>query len=117
MAKITSEQVLEFKKAMATQEAVRGYPPADNAILAAVYAVLDDEAEADDTVSQKPLDEFHYHEAIHTASTLAAVVEHHLYDHGAVQAHPEIAKMVEEAIHKLGDAYQAIAKVRHTLYQ
>ena len=55
---------------------------------------------------------FGCHEALHTASVLAAVVEEHLVDHPAIVLDPECFRLASRAAEALADLYQAIGR-RH----
>lgn len=58
----------------------------------------------------KPLDEFHWHEAMHMASAFAEMVERHLLEHRAVQSCDEVKELVETAVDALADAYQVLGR-------
>lgn len=64
--------------------------------------------------SDRPLDAFHAHEALHTAHVLMDCYGDHVADHPYVQANPELAGLAERAIEAMMDVYQAIGAAAQT---
>lgn len=62
---------------------------------------------ADNTVS-----EFSYHEAMDRLFIVQDMANDCLVEHPAIIAEPEVLAIVEEALAKMADAYQAMAKIR-----
>ena len=58
------------------------------------------------------LDEFHYHEALHTASVLMETFSTHVAEHPAVTQDKALEKLAEEAVSAMYAAYNAISLAR-----
>lgn len=56
----------------------------------------------------RTLDEFHQHEALHTAHVLTETWAEHVMDSRFVEAYPDIAAKAEKAMDAMMDVYQAI---------
>lgn len=59
-------------------------------------------------MATKALDEFHEHEALHTAHVVMATWEIHVQNHPWIQADPELARRAEKAADAMMALYQAI---------
>jgi hypothetical protein len=60
-----------------------------------------------------PLDAFHAHEVLHTASIIADLFEERIEEHPYTQAHPEILDAAKLLSTQLQDFYQLVG--RHTV--
>ena len=57
----------------------------------------------------QPLDEFHYHEAMHTTSVLMNVLDGEVGEHPAVLQDPKLTALAEKAVSAMYALYNAIA--------
>lgn len=62
-------------------------------------------------MADDPLDEFHQHEALHTAHVLMDTWSDHVADSRFVEAHPDIKKAAEGALDAMMKVYQAIGAI------
>lgn len=60
---------------------------------------------------KRPLDEFHQHEALHTAHVLINTWADHVLDSRFVEENPEIQAKAEAALVAMADVYQAIGVI------
>lgn len=58
------------------------------------------------------LDEFHYHEALHTACVLMETFAEHVGEHPAVSQDKALGKLAEDAVSAMYQVYNAIALKR-----
>jgi hypothetical protein len=65
---------------------------------------------------ENKLDEFHYHEAMHTAFVLMDAFGDHVAESQAVGKHPELKKLADEAVEAMYKAYNAIALLKIDLF-
>lgn len=56
------------------------------------------------------LDDFHYHEVLHTINLLMGLIDDSLIQHPVLKIEKEVRHSVEKATDNLFDAYQKIAK-------
>lgn len=56
------------------------------------------------------LDDFHYHEVVHTIHLLMSLIDDSLIQHPVLKIEKEARKNVEKATDYLFEAYQTIAK-------
>ena len=56
------------------------------------------------------LDDFHYHEVVHTLSLMMSLVDNELIQHPVLKIEKEARQEVEKAAEHLWEAYQKIAK-------
>lgn len=61
---------------------------------------------------EKPLDEFHYHEAMDRIEMLANIVEDTIANHPVMNEESQVKALIDRACDALYDAYQAAASVR-----
>lgn len=61
--------------------------------------------------SKKQPNDYGRHEALHTASVIAEMVETHLINHPEIEKVPEWEDLAEKAHQALFDLYQAIGEV------
>lgn len=62
-------------------------------------------------MAKELLDEFHQHEALHTAHVLSDTWAKHVMDSRFVSEYPEIRKLAEDAASAMSSVYQAIGAV------
>lgn len=56
----------------------------------------------------KKLDEYHYHEALDRASSVAEIIEIMLIQHPVVKEHKDVKELVEKAQECILEAYQIL---------
>lgn len=61
-------------------------------------------------IGEIELDDFHYHEVVHTIHLIMGLIDESLIQHPVLKIEKEARKNVEKATDYLFDAYQDIAK-------
>ena len=68
-------------------------------------------------MAKKPkLTEFHYHEALDRSSVILDTIDRHLIQHPVCKLDKEVAKLVEDAAHKMFEAYQLLGDISVQLF-
>lgn len=65
---------------------------------------------------KKPLDEFHYHEALDRSYVIAEIIDSTLLTHPVIQKHRDFKKRVENAQQLIVEVYQLIGGLEITLF-
>ena len=80
----------------------------------AIQAMTAFKEAADTKLTDKPLDEFHWHEAFDRTEMIRELVENSLQSHRVIVEHQELARLAEKIQDALAMLYQEIGKEQAT---